>query len=64
MSGRIVIFKSGRETSLANYYTDVLCWQQLAYHADISNQLNDISLVAEDRSITVLTAEDKVVKSD
>jgi hypothetical protein len=49
-----------KETSLANYFSDVSWLQQLAYLADVFNKLNEFNLSIQDRSITVLTAEDKV----
>jgi hypothetical protein len=64
MGEGIVIFLIWKRNIISQPNSDVICWHQVAYFADVSNQLNDISLVAQGRSITVLTAEDKVVKSD
>jgi hypothetical protein len=60
LSEEIAIFLSEKETSLANYFSDVSWLQQLAYLADVFNKLNEFNLSMQGRSITVLTAEDKV----
>jgi hypothetical protein len=49
-----------KETSLANYFSDVSWLLQLAYIADVFNKLNDFNLSMQGRSITVLTAEGNV----
>jgi hypothetical protein len=60
LTEEIAIFLSEKETSLANYFSDVSWLQQLAYLADVFNKLNEFNLSMQGHSITVLTAEDKV----
>jgi hypothetical protein len=60
LSEEIEVFLSEKETSLANYFSDVFWLQQLAYLAVVFNKLNEFSLSMQGRSITLLTAEDEV----
>jgi hypothetical protein len=60
LSEEIVIFLSEKETSLANYFSDASWLQQLMYLADVFNKLNEFNRSMQDRSITMLTTEDKV----
>jgi hypothetical protein len=57
---KLRFFLSEKETSLANYFSDVSWLQQLAYLAGVFSKLNEFNLSMQGRSITVLTAEDEV----